>query len=158
MASECFLCCHEATASTPLYRVCRCDTLVHQACFERLIQVDSHRNKCAVCKCEYTCQIVRNTTRRLVLATDQAVAVYVVTMLSTLMVCMGCIGINAEATKEEEYYTALTIILGVYAAALSLTMLTYRLTTGNCKLCHLQTVVLSTRVIMPQLNRNELHA
>ena len=91
------------------------------------------------------------------LETDQAVAVYVVAMLSTLMVCMGCIGINSDAT-EEECYAALTIILGVYAMALSLTMLTYRLTTGNCKLCHFQTVVLSTRVIMPLLNKNELCA
>ena len=43
----CFVCAEDAP---PLYRVCRCSTWVHGACFQRMIvTVPAHAHACAVC-------------------------------------------------------------------------------------------------------------
>ena len=47
---ECFLC---SESHTPLYRVCACDTLVHAACYHRLVRVPTHVARCAVCQQPY---------------------------------------------------------------------------------------------------------
>ena len=47
---ECFVC---ASSDPPLFRVCSCATLVHRACFERLVSVPAHATRCAVCTDEY---------------------------------------------------------------------------------------------------------
>lgn len=54
---ECFICCE---ASGSLYRVCKCDTYVHEACMRRLVSVPTHSTHCAVCKTPYN---VRQRTR-----------------------------------------------------------------------------------------------
>ena len=47
---ECFVC---ASNEHPLYRVCRCQTLVHEHCFRRLLTLPTHRSHCAVCQTPY---------------------------------------------------------------------------------------------------------
>lgn len=48
--NECFVC---TLAHEPLYKVCRCNTLVHEACFLKLVNVPSHATHCAVCREKY---------------------------------------------------------------------------------------------------------
>lgn len=49
---ECFVCC---SAAPPLYRPCKCSTLVHEACLTRLCkQLPSYKTRCAVCHEPYT--------------------------------------------------------------------------------------------------------
>ena len=55
--NECFICCE---ASGSLYRVCKCDTFVHEACMRRLVSVPTHSTHCAVCRTPYN---VRQRTR-----------------------------------------------------------------------------------------------
>lgn len=45
----CFICMTEGD----LYRVCRCNTRVHSACFARLVAMPAHSARCAVCQCPY---------------------------------------------------------------------------------------------------------
>ena len=47
---ECFIC---AATDAPLYKVCNCDTVVHEQCFTRLVNVPSHATHCAICKKKY---------------------------------------------------------------------------------------------------------
>ena len=47
----CFLC---ADSREPLYRVCKCSTVVHETCMNELInRVPSHQEKCPVCTESY---------------------------------------------------------------------------------------------------------
>ena len=47
---ECFIC----TESTPpLYRVCACESVVHEQCYRRLLTVRAHETQCAVCTQPY---------------------------------------------------------------------------------------------------------
>ena len=41
----------------PLYRVCNCETVVHEKCFEKLVNVPSHATHCAVCRKRYDMSI-----------------------------------------------------------------------------------------------------
>ena len=48
---ECFVC---SESTPPLYKVCDCNTIIHQKCFEKLVTtVTSHQNECAICKKQY---------------------------------------------------------------------------------------------------------
>lgn len=48
---ECFVCCD---ASGTLYQVCKCSTLLHEECFQRLVNdVPAHGTHCPVCKHPY---------------------------------------------------------------------------------------------------------
>ena len=49
-SDECFLC---LSNEVPLHRVCNCNTVVHQACFTKLLAVPSHMTHCAVCQSKY---------------------------------------------------------------------------------------------------------
>lgn len=51
---ECFIC---AEMHPPLYRVCNCQTVVHEKCFEKLVNVSSHATHCAVCRKQYDMSI-----------------------------------------------------------------------------------------------------
>jgi len=43
-----------ADERSPLYRVCKCSTVVHAECFARMIlEVRAHQRRCAVCTSEY---------------------------------------------------------------------------------------------------------
>lgn len=59
---QCFLC---ASSEPPLYRMCKCDSLVHSKCFERLVCVPSHSTHCAVCKAKYDVDITYRRRVRL---------------------------------------------------------------------------------------------
>tara|TARA_B110000046_G_scaffold20720_1_gene19615 strand:+ start:3466 stop:3918 length:453 start_codon:yes stop_codon:yes gene_type:complete len=49
--ASCFVCGDE---QGPLYRVCKCETLVHGACFTQLVaRVRAHERACPVCTSEY---------------------------------------------------------------------------------------------------------
>ena len=47
---ECFIC---ADTTQPLFRVCACNTLVHEECFKKLVNVPSHATHCAICRKQY---------------------------------------------------------------------------------------------------------
>lgn len=51
LEDECFVCYEKGT--TPLYRVCNCNTLVHEQCYIKLVNVPSHASHCAVCRQQY---------------------------------------------------------------------------------------------------------
>lgn len=47
---ECFVC---SESDGPLYRVCKCKTLIHEQCYCRLVSVPSHATRCAICRSPY---------------------------------------------------------------------------------------------------------
>ena len=51
---ECFIC---AENHQPLFRVCKCNTVVHEKCFQKLVNVPSHATHCAVCMKQYDMSI-----------------------------------------------------------------------------------------------------
>ena len=48
---ECIICCSSAP---PLFKVCKCNTVIHKTCLTRMInEVESHKTECAICKTPY---------------------------------------------------------------------------------------------------------
>lgn len=57
---ECFIC---SSNTPPLYQVCKCNTLVHSECFQKLIlTVPSHQKQCAICREAYDIKDIINRT------------------------------------------------------------------------------------------------
>lgn len=74
---ECIICCSN---EPPLYRLCSCDTLLHADCARRLVvEVESHRNLCPVCRQSY----VFECDSKLVWRCD---------LLCGFMLCVGVVG------------------------------------------------------------------
>ena len=51
MMDECVICC---TDRPPLHRICKCNTVIHEACINEVVnKVPSHRRGCPICKQPY---------------------------------------------------------------------------------------------------------
>ena len=85
---QCFVCVGE---ELPLYRVCDCNTWIHEECFERVVgTVQSHSKGCPVCLTEY------RTHRRVRVASR--------TFVSNLWILGGVTWFLALVTKELLYF------------------------------------------------------
>ena len=62
---ECFVC---ASSQHPLYKMCRCSTVVHAECFHNLLRVPSHSTHCAICRTKYD---ISTTYRTVILPREQ---------------------------------------------------------------------------------------
>ena len=110
--ATCMLC---ASAEQPLYAVCRCDTLVHEACFLRMVdQCPTHRHHCPVCRHTYP---LRTARRRCVPSADiwEVAAAYVLVaiMLAASVACSSLLPITGGLYDVSE---ALTKFLWVLSA------------------------------------------
>lgn len=94
MALECFLCREDGSASTPLYRVCRCATYVHESCFHKLLDVATHEEHCAVCRAPYP--VTRTTHMKLVLPSFD-------TIMFHLMYMLCCLGVLFSLDRQSSW-------------------------------------------------------
>ena len=78
---ECFVC---ASGHKPLYRICVCDSVVHEECYKRLINVPSHSTHCAVCRTPYNITIDWKKKTRC----NMTCALIMTTTLSSAVACM----------------------------------------------------------------------
>jgi hypothetical protein len=80
--AECFVCADDGGAD--VFRVCKCTTVVHAACFQRLTTtVAAHRMACPVCTTPYDVQ-----TRR-VFEFQNGFGLSVVFAMVSLLACIG---------------------------------------------------------------------
>ena len=49
---DCFICMNNDD-NLPVFKVCECDTYVHEECYKKLVNVPSHVTHCAVCRQPY---------------------------------------------------------------------------------------------------------
>jgi hypothetical protein len=81
--AECFVCAADDDG-TDVFRVCKCNTVVHAVCFERLVTtVPAHRMTCPVCTTPYDVR-----TRR-VIEVQRTFGLAIVLALSSLLACTG---------------------------------------------------------------------
>ena len=45
---SCYIC--ETDDGCQVYRVCRCNSVVHEKCFKRLVEMETYTSQCAICK------------------------------------------------------------------------------------------------------------
>lgn len=57
MNYECMIC-TESENKGSLYKPCNCNTLIHKDCLNKLIDVNSHQQKCPICLKEYDIIII----------------------------------------------------------------------------------------------------
>lgn len=147
---ECFLCCASAETG-PLYKVCKCNTLVHADCFRKLLALPAYATSCAVCKSEYD---TRTTTRHKCVVREEAskCALYVCILTSTTVV-LGSVGlwyhVRDQPYTQPQKHVGFVIIFASYALSCLLLMGFHYNITKRCCCVHCDTVVVGTTLVLP---------
>ena len=73
--------CMNNDINLPVFKVCNCDTYVHEECYKRLVNVPSHVTHCAVCRQPYA-------DSRVPVGASLEQMVYIRTLI------VGCVGVT----------------------------------------------------------------
>ena len=108
---ECFVC---AGTNGPFYSVCKCPTVIHQACLCRLLTVPSHSSHCAVCKTPY--HITEHIERECKCSPTAIVTFFfLTTMLSSiLMACFLLSGYGVVSIILISGFASMAVMLFIF--------------------------------------------
>ena len=159
----CFLC--EEQLDAPLFRVCRCDQLVHEACYRKLLRVPAHATHCAVCCAAY--ELTHAHAYRLRWTVDSASprALYGTGLLGgACVLCVVMLIVTGEPIFAPHRWLEWTTRVVFVGLALLTGGLLWEVVrehhrhTRRCCCCALRRVVTRTTVHLPTVEPIVLHA
>ena len=134
-APECFVCCSSAP---PLYRPCKCSTLVHHACLAKLCKtLPTYKSRCAVCHEPFP---VRHTTAGVRFVEERANVLIMASAYGCVLAMLAFLGLAVLVCfltgLGPAFQTRLSLATAI-PALLSLVMLCilhrkHHLQTGRC--------------------------
>jgi hypothetical protein len=142
---SCFLC--ETDSGRPLFKVCRCDQLVHEECYLRLLRVPSHQTCCAVCRAVYDIDVRRGYRFRWIDGRSRVLLFLSVALLASVIACLG---LNAcgECFGDEWLHSQFIVnTIGSFALILTIILIGLnKLFTRRWFCCALRKVVVKRQI------------
>ena len=147
--SECYICSDD---TPPLYRMCACDRLVHEACFTRLVQtVPSHRTHCPVCRSPNPGEVVRTIRHRIVVDIPTLLAAdFNITLTGLFLMWTLSIDVSANNLVAPVQYFAALLFLVTLAWCMCLHLRILVTSRRLCGIAHRRLVEETTRVVLPE--------
>lgn len=140
---ECFICGDE---TGPLYKICRCDILVHSECALKMLQVPSHSTSCAVCKSPYDMEIRYKHTCKVFVDRMFVVSLLLMTLCLSLLCGIFVLMKSWDLSYMMDVALSALMISGI--ATLSI-LLVYILIVDGARFCFLRLKIPMTTLFLP---------
>ena len=147
MDNLCFIC-YESINKGSLYKPCNCNTLIHKDCLEKLVDVNSHKEKCPICLKKYDIVIVSKKYNYSFEIGE--VIIFCILYLSSFLIIILSFVLIFEFQSNHEIIIPISLfgLLLPFGLIISIHILHYKKTTKIC--CIDRRVKLIRRLNLPQ--------
>lgn len=154
MEYECMIC-TESDDKYPLYKPCNCNTLIHKDCLTKLVDINSHQHKCAICLKEYNFVIISKNYK--FNFDSKELLIFGLIYLSSIMLIILSLILIFEYKSKSEYIIPIVICGSFFSCGMiiSIHLLYFKRTRKFC--CINRQVKLIRQIILPSpYNRNNI--
>ena len=137
MSDCCFIC---TNADGPLYSVCKCNTYIHEKCFEKLVNVKSHSTHCAVCRVKYNITFVH--AKRCVIE-PTCIMMTTLLMMTAIFIYVHVVGFHIYMQIAITSIVSLSIFMSILYFSYFYKM------TGKCCCCRYEQKVVRKIIELP---------